>query len=106
MKKIAKLGPRISAHPFGTGRILVVSFPRALPPSVRQALTRSEAEIALALCSPASVDEIAHERKVSTSTVRNQIDAIYRKLGDGSSNAINSRSELIAYILAHQPVAP
>lgn len=68
--------------------IALLSFP--LPQAeVPEALSPAEQEVALQVFAGASNEEIARARGVSTKTVGNQLESIYRKLG------VTSRTELV-----------
>jgi DNA-binding NarL/FixJ family response regulator len=68
--------------------LALLSFP-LLTAQLPEALTVAEQEIALLVYAGSSNDDIARARGVSTKTITNQLDSIYRKL------AVGSRVELV-----------
>lgn len=73
---------RVSAFVAEGLEVLVIDLPGAEP--ALDALTRAEREVARLAASGLQNDEIARARGTTTSTVANQLGAIYRKLGVGS----------------------
>ena len=63
----------------------------------RWRLTQSEAELAAALLAGPSNAELARRRKRSINTVRNQLAALYKKLG------VASRREAMVLLLGQRP---
>lgn len=68
--------------------LVLLALPR-LEPALPDVLTEAEAAIALLVFEGASNQQIASQRGASPSTVANQLDSIYRKLG------VTTRAELV-----------
>lgn len=66
--------------------ILSLPLPQIQPPAT---LTLTERAVALLVCEGLSNEDIARARGVSTKTIGNQLESIYRKLG------VSSRYELV-----------
>jgi DNA-binding CsgD family transcriptional regulator len=68
--------------------LVLLAFPLA-EAELPLALSEAEQEVALLVYAGASNEEIAQRRQVSSKTIGNQLESIYRKLG------VSSRVELV-----------
>jgi DNA-binding NarL/FixJ family response regulator len=85
----------LRVHPV-TEELVWLSFEHP-DPTAPEGLTEAEQSIALLVYAGRSNREIASARGVSTKTVGNQLDAIYRKLG------VQSRVELVLVLQGKRP---
>lgn len=84
----------------GGVELAVISLPDGTPRASLDALTPTERLLVDSLLLNVSIEEIATTRRRSTKTVRNQVAAIYKKLG------VSSRSELVALVSGNTPSRP
>ncbi|MFT4100863.1 MAG: helix-turn-helix transcriptional regulator [Burkholderiaceae bacterium] len=91
--------PQAPAWPHGAALVYVFD-PERLPSlpadRVRRmfGLTAAEAQLAVALCRGATLDEIAVEREVSSHTIRTQLKSLFGRTGT------NRQTELVARLMA------
>ncbi len=91
--------PHAQTWPHGAALVYVFDpeqLPRLAPDRVRRmfGLTAAEAQLAVALCRGATLDEIAVEREVSAHTILTQLKSLFGKTGT------NRQTELVARLMA------